>query len=654
MNASCLKWTANQPLLLEEFKELFRGFLKKYPRSVQELKRVGVACSGGPDSLALTLLLAKTFGPERVLALTVNHNMPGFGEEPVDRIASLLEPFKIPHKIIHLDWTDQDPAGTKLTKLQELTRAKRYEAFFSVCQQEGLPLLLTGHHLDDDIITLFYRFSRMSGVDGLASMKPYTILPLLQNDGRVPILVGRPLLPIPKSRLLDTCRHMGVNWIQDPENLELSFLRNSVRDALIQLQDSMPEDLHTNRLASLLHRLKEYRQEAQNQVSRMVNEAVLLDSSCIPTKQYRITPSSGDVLLLGRMDSSWWFRNVYLTTRLFSTLVQYVSNNAHMSGYYTIFHYCRQFCTSLQVRKRKDARMARSQGESVLPSMAFDNHYSRTGMNIDLSNPTRRLPFITTFNIGGANIYPLGGRDTTQRLELLSQKSHMTGPGVLICRSSPKYSQVTQYRINLVMQPNVKYLWDNRILIHYSIGPSAKSSGGAIVHLPPIESYENVTRSKQGQSDPASTILPSIGTKSFSDPSTTSQPYLIPIHTNYLFSKRISATPIQTPPPNLESEELNIRICYMTIEALKHMATLAQVSGQKTLLEQLEQFKFTCPSTFLHHYPVLIHLDSGSMILPTIGVALYLPGMREDIYWTSSTAGQAHFYNKLVAPSYIE
>lgn len=612
---------------------------------VQDLKRIGVAFSGGPDSLALTLMLSKVFGPKRILALTVNHNLPGFGEEPIDKIAALLEPHQISHKIIHLEW----PENTllKSSKQQELARSKRYEAFFSICQQENVPLLLTGHHLDDDLITFFYRFSRMSGIDGLASMKPYTILPLIQNDGQIPILVGRPLLSIPKSRLLDTCRSLGVDqWIQDPENSELSYLRNRVRDALIQIQKSLPDELHTTKLASMLYNFKKHRQEAQDQTTRLVNESVLLDSSCIKTSG--MNPSSGDAVLVCRPDSSWWFRNVYLVTRLLTTLIQYVSNTAAMSGYYTIFSYCKQLCESLKTRKRRDERIGRIRQH--IPSMSFPS-YSKTGMNVNMMDPTRRLPFITTFNISGVNVYPLGGRDTLQRLELSSkypngrnESNSITGPGILLCRTTPKRSLIQQYRHDFDMLPGVRYLWDNRIFIQYQYNDISNAKD--VIHLPEIESFKLISKNKSSKT--LDIMAPSIGGSSRLG--SQELPYIVQIHKSYLIASQ-KGERIE-PPSNQSTSILKIRISFLTIDALKHMAMLAKAKEDEEFFDKLEQFKVTCPSTLLYHHPLLINLETGDMILPTVGLALYLGNTIQT--WTANTAGQAHFYNKLVSPSFID
>ena len=53
--------------------------------------KVAVAFSGGPDSLALLILLSKIFEKDKLLAITVDHQLPGLAQEPTDKIAELTK-----------------------------------------------------------------------------------------------------------------------------------------------------------------------------------------------------------------------------------------------------------------------------------------------------------------------------------------------------------------------------------------------------------------------------------------------------------------------------------------------------------------------------------------------------------------------------------
>ena len=81
--------------------------------------------------------------------------------------------------------------------------------------------LLLGHHRDDQVETLMLRAARRSGPDGLAGMAPVREIAGLR--------LLRPLLSVPKERLLATLRAAGQAWIEDPSNRAPQFARARLR-----------------------------------------------------------------------------------------------------------------------------------------------------------------------------------------------------------------------------------------------------------------------------------------------------------------------------------------------------------------------------------------------------------------------------------------
>src|SRR6478735_5547295 len=82
--------------------------------------RIGIAVSGGPDSLAL-LLLAAAARPGRVDAATVDHRLRPGSDEEAAMVASLCARLGVPHSILVADWTD-----SPVSNLQSEARAMRY------------------------------------------------------------------------------------------------------------------------------------------------------------------------------------------------------------------------------------------------------------------------------------------------------------------------------------------------------------------------------------------------------------------------------------------------------------------------------------------------------------------------------------------------
>jgi len=181
---------------------------------------IAAAVSGGPDSMALILLLdrwAKARGGS-ALALTVDHGLrPESGAEAA-RVGGWLGTWGIPHII--LPWQGPKPA----TGLQEAARGARYELLAEACRARGILHLAAAHHRDDQAETVLFRVERGSGASGLAGMSASRSL------GAARLI--RPLLAWPKPALVATCRSAGQEFIEDPSNRASRFARTALRDRL--------------------------------------------------------------------------------------------------------------------------------------------------------------------------------------------------------------------------------------------------------------------------------------------------------------------------------------------------------------------------------------------------------------------------------------
>jgi tRNA(Ile)-lysidine synthase len=181
--------------------------------------RLAVAVSGGPDSLAL-VLLAEAWARARggcVRALHVDHGLrPGSAAEAA-RLVGWLAARGIPCRV--LAWLGPHPSS----RLQESARAARLALLEAACAEAGILHLLLAHHADDQRETVAMRRARRSGPDGLAGMAA------VRETGRVRLL--RPLLGVPKARLVATLLALGQPWLEDPGNLAPAFERGRLRRA---------------------------------------------------------------------------------------------------------------------------------------------------------------------------------------------------------------------------------------------------------------------------------------------------------------------------------------------------------------------------------------------------------------------------------------
>jgi tRNA(Ile)-lysidine synthase len=181
---------------------------------------IGLAVSGGPDSVAL-LLLAAEARPLRVEAATVDHVLRSESCDEAETVARLCEKLGVPHTILTVKWAEKPE-----TALQERARIMRYRVLGEWARERKLAALLTAHHLDDQAETFLMRLARGSGVKGLAGMRRVT-----RPQNATTALV-RPLLGWRHSELAGVCAAADVEPVADPSNEDDRFERVRVRKAL--------------------------------------------------------------------------------------------------------------------------------------------------------------------------------------------------------------------------------------------------------------------------------------------------------------------------------------------------------------------------------------------------------------------------------------
>ena len=181
---------------------------------------IGIAVSGGPDSLAL-LLMAAEARPMKVEAATVDHALRPESRAEAELVGGICERLGIPHAVLTADWKVKPQTG-----IQERARAMRYRLLGKWAGERGLSAVLTAHHLDDQAETFMMRLSRGAGVQGLAGMRRVARSP----DGGISIV--RPLLGWRHSELEGVCAAAGIEPVRDPSNADREFERVRVREAL--------------------------------------------------------------------------------------------------------------------------------------------------------------------------------------------------------------------------------------------------------------------------------------------------------------------------------------------------------------------------------------------------------------------------------------
>lgn len=179
---------------------------------------VALAVSGGPDSLALLLLAAEACRG-RVHALTVDHGLRAAAATEAAAVGAICAARGIPHAT--LQWAGSKPA----TSLQAAARDARYALMAAWCGDHGVPVLMTGHHADDQAETLLMRLVRGAGAGGLSGIRASRPL----GHG---VTLVRPLLGIRRAELAAIVAAAGLSAADDPSNRDPRYDRTAARAVL--------------------------------------------------------------------------------------------------------------------------------------------------------------------------------------------------------------------------------------------------------------------------------------------------------------------------------------------------------------------------------------------------------------------------------------
>jgi tRNA(Ile)-lysidine synthase len=224
------------PIAASDAKQLFADW-KEAPALV-------LAVSGGPDSVALMWLAARwrralARGP-RLVAVTVDHGLRAEAAREAREVKHLARALAIEHRTLR--WNGVKPR----TGVPAAARAERYRLLAQAARSVRASHILTAHTQDDQAETLLMRLLRGSGIAGLAAMA--------RESDRDGVIVARPLLTIPKSRLVATLDKARVAYADDPTNRDTAFTRPRLRALLPLLAAEGGDASGLARLAARLAR----------------------------------------------------------------------------------------------------------------------------------------------------------------------------------------------------------------------------------------------------------------------------------------------------------------------------------------------------------------------------------------------------------------
>lgn len=183
-----------------------------------------IALSGGADSVAA--LYAFTYLKLNVSACHVQHGDEPHRQQFATFCHELCEKLNVP-------FTLKKIKVNQTANWECHARAARYKALASINPDA---VLVTGHHLDDQVETFFLKALRGSGIRGLKGMSTFGVNPEAPTQALV-----RPFLNLPKTALEEFLMLHEQTWIQDQTNFDSTMDRNFLRlDLLPQLEARWP------------------------------------------------------------------------------------------------------------------------------------------------------------------------------------------------------------------------------------------------------------------------------------------------------------------------------------------------------------------------------------------------------------------------------
>ncbi len=216
---------------------------------------LGVAVSGGGDSVALLHLLAEWSrdGGPQLHAVTVDHGLRPEAAAEADAVAAMCRTLGVPHDTLR--WLGWDRTGN----LMDAARRARIRLIADGARAQGIAAVALGHTMDDQAETFLMRLARGSGVDGLSAMTPRR-----QSDG---IAWMRPLLTVRRDELRHYLTSRNVGWADDPTNDDDRFDRIRMRKALTVLE---PLGITPDRIADTVHLMSMARDALKGAALRVV------------------------------------------------------------------------------------------------------------------------------------------------------------------------------------------------------------------------------------------------------------------------------------------------------------------------------------------------------------------------------------------------
>ena len=264
---------------MAHLEDIRRTVISDWPVDRWVAVRMVVAVSGGLDSIALLRVLSSLhdeFGQQNtgrdsrknLVVAHFNHKTRGKDSDNDEAFVRSV------CKDLSIKFVSGSRPVDLVANSEESLRSARYRFLEQTAFREQARYIATGHHADDQIETVLFRIIRGTGLSGLAGIPKFRQL----NQH---LSLVRPLLKIPRAKLVTLLKELGQPFREDPSNETTDYSRNFLRQQVLPLlcqkfEPHLPDSLL--RLADQADELNSF-----------------LDQACQPLLEQVRFPATGQV-----------------------------------------------------------------------------------------------------------------------------------------------------------------------------------------------------------------------------------------------------------------------------------------------------------------------------------------------------------------------
>lgn len=220
--------------------------------------RIGIALSGGPDSMALLHCFNnfKDRGHFDICAVHLEHGIRGENSKADARFVSeQCAELKVP---LYSESADVPTiARTRKISVESAGRQIREKLFKRIVKEGKADYIATAHHADDNAESVLMHILRGSGLNGLTGIK-----------ARRGFLI-RPFLAVKKAEILKYISERNILFREDESNKYNDYRRNYVRNVLMNSAKSVFGDVTDS-----LNRLSKFANEDNDFIEKEADKAL--------------------------------------------------------------------------------------------------------------------------------------------------------------------------------------------------------------------------------------------------------------------------------------------------------------------------------------------------------------------------------------------